>query len=584
MIKKILVFADNFGLSIMAFLTAVLFLIAVQEQLVVVNPGQPFKLSMWISSLVDVTTDSGSTPTGWRRYYEFAFNMTIGWAAIRIYMTTAGLQLDEWTARWLLRDHIVIFGGGKESNIEVQSSMAIELASELSDNNTVVFYYPGLNETHRINLWNKGVTVLSDTRSIQDLLGYAGVERAKSMIAFRSDFTENIALCRTALSLYSANEQLECKCFIAPLRLKQKIKAEDYFEDSMLSKIRLFNDSEFTARGMINSFPPDTGRSQSDDRIHILIIGFGSVGQALTQNFARIGHYRSGKKPKITIIDRNAISLWQDLIKRIPAIVDLLIIETHEFNIEDIDSNQLERLSTDIPSISMVYVCTSNEMANLRISRLFLKIQNDLEVAIKASIVTLKKTDNYALTDFALSSPHRDRFHLYSVFDRTTVNSSHDLTFDWLMDMGDGLAKLFHEAYCRNDDLLVHSNPQLSQASFNMAWDKLPEGVRNANRVICDHFEVKIRALNLKLIKTSEGEEITLNSQELEILSKMEHNRWWADRALDGWRLGERDNKAKFHPNMVPYEELSEPVKQLDRDSVLSIIELIKNSGYIISK
>ena len=111
MIKKILVFADNFGLSIMAFLTAVLFLIAVQEQLLAVNPGQPFKLSMWISSLIDVTTDSGSTPTGWRRYYEFAFNMTIGWAAIRIYMTTAGLQLDEWTARWLLRDHIVIFGG-----------------------------------------------------------------------------------------------------------------------------------------------------------------------------------------------------------------------------------------------------------------------------------------------------------------------------------------------------------------------------------------------------------------------------------------------------------------------------------------
>jgi hypothetical protein len=79
-------------------------------------------------------------------------------------------------------------------------------------------------------------------------------------------------------------------------------------------------------------------------------------------------------------------------------------------------------------------------------------------------------------------------------------------------------------------------------------------------------------------------EPVALQSEQLELLARMEHDRWWADRVLDGWTLNElRDNKRKYHPNLVPYDELTEPIKQLDRDSVLQMVEILNSEGYVIA-
>jgi hypothetical protein len=63
----------------------------------------------------------------------------------------------------------------------------------------------------------------------------------------------------------------------------------------------------------------------------------------------------------------------------------------------------------------------------------------------------------------------------------------------------------------------------------------------------------------------------------------MEHDRWWADRALDGWTYApERDNARKHHPDMVPYEQLSEPKRQLDRDNVQNILRIAAGSSLVL--
>jgi hypothetical protein len=46
--------------------------------------------------------------------------------------------------------------------------------------------------------------------------------------------------------------------------------------------------------------------------------------------------------------------------------------------------------------------------------------------------------------------------------------------------------------------------------------------------------------------------------------AELEHWRWEADRRLSGWRLGPRDNRRKFHPDLVPFDQLSDPVKAFD--------------------
>ena len=48
-------------------------------------------------------------------------------------------------------------------------------------------------------------------------------------------------------------------------------------------------------------------------------------------------------------------------------------------------------------------------------------------------------------------------------------------------------------------------------------------------------------------------------------LLKAEHNRWWSERLLGDWRLGARDNERRLHPNLVPFEELDDFTKDIDK-------------------
>jgi hypothetical protein len=92
-----------------------------------------------------------------------------------------------------------------------------------------------------------------------------------------------------------------------------------------------------------------------------------------------------------------------------------------------------------------------------------------------------------------------------------------------------------------------------------------------------------MRAIDCNLGSIDEDTEADLNADELEVLSIMEHNRWWADRALNGWKFGSvRNDIQKVHPNMLPYDNLSEADKQKDRDSVLEMINILRGEGAII--
>ena len=74
--------------------------------------------------------------------------------------------------------------------------------------------------------------------------------------------------------------------------------------------------------------------------------------------------------------------------------------------------------------------------------------------------------------------------------------------------------------------------------------------------------------------------------QELsEKIAKNTHEVWARSRMDQGWRWGEaRDDENKLHPDIIPYEELSEEEKDYDRNTSQQTIKLILSLGYKISK
>ena len=69
-----------------------------------------------------------------------------------------------------------------------------------------------------------------------------------------------------------------------------------------------------------------------------------------------------------------------------------------------------------------------------------------------------------------------------------------------------------------------------------------------------------------------------------EKLAKNTHEIWAAQRIAEGWVYGEqRDDVAKTHPCLVPYEELPEEEKEYDRNTSLGTLKTMIKLGYSIT-
>ena len=70
-----------------------------------------------------------------------------------------------------------------------------------------------------------------------------------------------------------------------------------------------------------------------------------------------------------------------------------------------------------------------------------------------------------------------------------------------------------------------------------------------------------------------------------EDIAKNTHEVWAAGRIADGWTYGPvRDDAAKKHPCLIPYEELSEEEKAYDRATSLQTLKLVVKLGYTIAR
>lgn len=70
-----------------------------------------------------------------------------------------------------------------------------------------------------------------------------------------------------------------------------------------------------------------------------------------------------------------------------------------------------------------------------------------------------------------------------------------------------------------------------------------------------------------------------------EQLARNTHEVWAYHRLREGWTWGESlDPEAKKHPNLVPYEELSEADKDYDRRTSMEAVKMMLALGYRLTK
>lgn len=68
----------------------------------------------------------------------------------------------------------------------------------------------------------------------------------------------------------------------------------------------------------------------------------------------------------------------------------------------------------------------------------------------------------------------------------------------------------------------------------------------------------------------------------VERIAERVHDAWAAERLAQGWRLGQkRDDDARLHPQLVPYAQLGERERELDRRVVRTVIAALIESGVL---
>jgi len=107
-------------------------------------------------------------------------------------------------------------------------------------------------------------------------------------------------------------------------------------------------------------------------------------------------------------------------------------------------------------------------------------------------------------------------------------------------------------------------------------WEDLNEAQRDDNRCAGDHIEVKIRAAGLDP-KQPNLKEVwaKLDSDTLDMLSRMEHERWAAPLWLANWESGPRNDARRIHNNLVPYDELDQNSKDYDTEQVKAAVQYL---------
>jgi hypothetical protein len=132
----------------------------------------------------------------------------------------------------------------------------------------------------------------------------------------------------------------------------------------------------------------------------------------------------------------------------------------------------------------------------------------------------------------------------------------------------DAEARAYHDAYCAS------LPPERTSDPASRAWDDLDETYRQANRRAVAHIPALLASagveLDLKGLPRAPADRPLFSSAaELEQLAELEHERWSAERRMDGWRAhtqGERQDKVRrLHPDLRPYGELPDETKEYDR-------------------
>ncbi|SKA21697.1 RyR domain-containing protein [Enhydrobacter aerosaccus] len=348
-------------------------------------------------------------------------------------------------------------------------------------------------------------------------------------------------------------------------------------------ELKLYVRERAIARSLIGRYPPDWGQAPGPQDIHAAIIGFGDLGAEILLQLARVAVPLPGRRTILTVVDRDADGLREQLLAEHPGLAncgELRFIQA-EVRPSAIKAEEVEAwLMAPVPATS-VYVCSSDDHVDLSMAIGLRRAYARLRVVPPPFFV--HQQAGTTLID-ALPRMHSRQFDTLRIVPFGGIEQEAD-PFYLVDEESDDLARLMHEEYVRNrEKTAADAGTPLPAVPAAAPWPELSDTYRTANRSQADDVLMKLRILGFHAIPQPRTDNIAIDTAVLEALAEREHERWCRDRWLDGWTYAPtRDDALLHHPNLVPYDQLSEPIRDLDRDTIRNVPGLLRKFGVGLS-
>jgi len=494
------------------------------------------------------------------------------------------------------KNHIVVCGLSRKAEL-----LILDHIKNVKDYRIVVIE-PNAEHGSISQLKKKGVVILQGNAIDEDMLLKTNVFNAKILLALTNDEKINIHIAQKATDIYNQHPEL-----ILPNNILQVVLHIDDFytmnifkefhekaipEDDLYRKggskmdYHAFSIYQLAAMFMVDNFSPDkyvSLVSDEDPPAHLLIMGENLAAQYLILEAAQMYHFANLKKTRITVIADDITEISTRITTLYPFLnktVDLRYETTGDFFTYP--------YPVPCDDISLCFVALEDDGKSVYYSR---KLRQHLFAhGAMSKDSSIKSFNRYA--DFEKSVPP-----IKVLLPRNTalVNIFDDVAFEMrslnieLLNMDDEVCnKRTIVDNRKEEDFIakhIHYEWAKSQAEKNKTkigsmqkeWDKIKDSQKDSNRLPARHLYIKLRYVKADLSDQETGEELNFDTLEEEIwdrIARMEHNRWNAEKHINGFVLIDKvpdknmgnflKQNLKCHWDLVAFDQLDQVTQEYD--------------------
>lgn len=450
-----------------------------------------------------------------------------------------------------MRRHVVVCGLGRKGAALARSLRAHGLrvvAVEHDAENDLV-----------LTCRSAGVPVLIGDGTDIDVLRRAGVGRAAFLVALCGRSSVNAQVATVAHDLIQGpGRALTCMAHVGEPELAQLLQTRFPATDTAPTfRLEFFDLYARAARVLLQRRPPFAADGRPP---HLLVVGFGRLGSRLVVEAARswrLAGHTDGLR--VSVVDPSAEQLVTATLAAHPEVSDVA-----DLHVTDLPAD---------PTVSSAYVCLGDEAQALQTA---LEVHRSL--ADPATPVTVRaETLEGIPTLLSTAGPEFSTLRGFAMLDETC---DADLLFGGFTET---LAQMLHTRYLATREAQGWRHGPRDQTRRThpalVPWTDLPAEFKDANRDQAAHTWTKLAHVGYELAELTDWDRatFTFDDDEVEELARLEHERWSAYQRRTVSRLPWRRRQ---HPDLVPWERLSEDEREVDRAFVRSLPPLLAQLGY----